>query len=88
MNSVSPRFAKEDDTPKQGDSGSEEEIELKSTAGGSTYAVLPPAERVRSRGVFGGFGSAYDFAAVCARRTTAHSGGTAPKSKKTEAAFG
>ena len=26
------RFAKEDDTPKQGDSGSEEEIDLKSTA--------------------------------------------------------
>ena len=31
VNSVSSRFAKEDDTPKQGDSGSEEEIDLKST---------------------------------------------------------
>ena len=32
VNSVSPRFAKKDDTPKQGDSGSEEEIDLKSSS--------------------------------------------------------
>ena len=48
MNSISPRFEKEDDTPKKGDRGSEEEIDLKSTAGGSTYSVLPLAEWVRA----------------------------------------
>ena len=82
VNSVSSRFAKEDDTPKQGDSGSEEEIDLKNTASGSTYSVLPPAEWVRSRGVFGCFESACDLATVCARYTTAHSEGTIPKSKE------
>ena len=48
------RFAKEDDTPKQGDSGSEDEIGLKSTACGSTYLVLPRVDQTRGRGVLVG----------------------------------
>jgi hypothetical protein len=46
VNSVSPRFAKEDDTPKQGDSGSEEEIDLKSTPDQGS-ALHPPSYQAR-----------------------------------------
>ena len=46
VNSVSSRFAKEDDTPKQGDSGSEEEIDLKSTPDQGS-ALHPPSYQAR-----------------------------------------
>jgi hypothetical protein len=49
VNSVSPRFAKKDDTPKQGDSGSEEEIDLKSTPDQGS-ALHPPSYQARKGG--------------------------------------
>ena len=49
VNSVSARFAKEDDTPKQGDSGSEEEIDLKNTPD-LWSALHPPSYQARKGG--------------------------------------